>query len=405
MKKYKRMCSGLPKGYTYKIIPQGVSFTMDRWRYSYSIRKDTVAKPKRHFVWGFKSKEEAAAALNKFVEDNQESILLTKNPKSTVGRALDDFLNYERNRFEITSYDIEYSTLHKYIYNDYYKMHIEKFFTPSTYMPLKKKIMESPLREGSKNKIFSYMRSWAKYCSLVNLIKGEVLNRFLLEYKSIKDPNKHSKKDTIFCELDLMNNWLNKIKDEGTWWYVFFRLQVEVGARISELRGLQVKHFDPVNQTLKIEQQAIKSASYGHTIIKKPKTLNSYRVIKISNDLTNILKEYLETYRISDPNKFLFFGKDKPIGENTIHRALKYYLEAYNMPKGITIHRMRSFAITYLLDREGLSPRSIASCARRFGNSESVAINSYLNVSGKEDNDMADFFDSHLKEKNNYGRH
>lgn len=384
-------------GFKNTVIAGGIYPDGNVWffRTNECVSANSKYEPQDHYG-NYRTWESAKKAQDIYVATHNKKIPIVENERKTVGRSVDNHLKQEKLRVEITTLGIEKYTYNKYLLLDYGDYQVSDFFKTNVYKKLKQRILNAKLTTGTKNKIFTYLRSWAKYCSLSNLIQINILNRFLLEFRSMKDRDKHTKKNRFFCEMYVIKEWLEKIKEIDPQMYVLLRFQIEIGGRISEVRGELRKHHDPINKTITIEQQAIKSSIDGKTIIKGTKSVNSDRVILISDELNNILIEYEKTYRINNPNAFLFFGQDHPIGESTINRALKYYLKKFNMPKEITFHTLRMLSISYLYDRVGLTPRSIGAMAKRYGQSEFVQISSYLNTSGKDGSDIADYFNNNL---------
>lgn len=120
------------------------------------------------------------------------------------------------------------------------------------------------------------------------------------------------------------------------------RLQLAVivlasaGLRISELLGLEIKHFDA--SCLRIEQTSCRG------LIQTPKTANGYRVVDLDQRVANLLRGYLGR-RTSG---FVFETRSgRPIGTRNLLRLLHVNLERLEIPKR-GFHALRRFRNSYL---------------------------------------------------------
>lgn len=121
------------------------------------------------------------------------------------------------------------------------------------------------------------------------------------------------------------------------------------GCRSSELNALQVKHIDFDAGTISIEQSACYPVNQAE--IKKPKTLNSKRVIPIFQTIHEPLYERVRTMKIND---FVFGGKT-PMSKTVLRKHWDKFMKECNL--NINMHQLRH---TYasMLYRSGTDPKT-----------------------------------------------
>lgn len=108
------------------------------------------------------------------------------------------------------------------------------------------------------------------------------------------------------------------------------------GVRISELLGLEIKHFD--GSCLRIEQTSCRG------LIQTPKTANGYRMVDLEQRVANLLRGYLGP-RTSG---FVFATRSgRPIGTRNFLRLLYVNLERLEFPRR-GFHAFRRFRNSYL---------------------------------------------------------
>lgn len=174
------------------------------------------------------------------------------------------------------------------------------------------------------------------------------------------------------------------------------------GMRRSEILGLEWKHVNFYENTLKIEQVMITKRNEEYSI-GTPKTKSSYRTIDIGTTLINELQKHKER---QVQNKF-FYG-DKYISTNFIctkesgalctPNVLKWETEKAQKDSGVnfTFHMFRPTHATLLLEA-GVSMKAIQ---ERLGHSRiSTTMDIYSHVTKKTNREAVDIFESAIKKK------
>lgn len=148
-----------------------------------------------------------------------------------------------------------------------------------------------------------------------------------------------------------------------------FNILFWCGIRIGELLALEIKDIDFEKNTLNIDKsyQRINKKD----VITPPKTPKSKRVIDITSQLSDILKEYLETIYNPTPNTRLF-----PHTKFFFEHNMKKYTKIAGLKK-IRIHDLRHSHASLLIHL-GINPLAIA---RRLGHEKvETTLNTYSHL-------------------------
>ena len=159
--------------------------------------------------------------------------------------------------------------------------------------------------------------------------------------------------------------------------YVLFRVFFELGCRIGELLGLQVQDYDRNSRKIAISRQRIHINGIGYTNTNKLKTSASYRLILISEDLSNLLNDYLDnTYKKGSDQLF-------PTHRNTLRRKLYAYEEKANIGHHIPHSIRHTTAVNYAKAITNFHELEIAS--KRLGHSPQIFMQTYANHINDQD--------------------
>ncbi|MCI7222952.1 site-specific integrase [Fusobacterium sp.] len=124
--------------------------------------------------------------------------------------------------------------------------------------------------------------------------------------------------------------------------YVGFHMLFHCGLRIGELLALTIKDIDFNQKTININKsyQRLK----GNDIITPPKTDKSNRIINLSDELTEMLKEYLNKIYEPTPNTRLF-----PTTAHSFQHDIKRYSKKIGLDP-IRIHDLRHSHASFLIN-------------------------------------------------------
>ena len=124
---------------------------------------------------------------------------------------------------------------------------------------------------------------------------------------------------------------------------------LDTGARISEVVGLQLKHFDPNKGTIRIDQRHCRGD------VDEPKTESSKRTLALGT-LTTRFESWIRTKNIKRPDDWIFFqdhDRTKPMWDSGVRKALKTAAAEVGCDfEGFGLHSFRRANIT-LRQEEG----------------------------------------------------
>ena len=159
----------------------------------------------------------------------------------------------------------------------------------------------------------------------------------------------------------------------------FFILMFFTGTRPGEAMALKFsdlyKYYIDINKTID---------EHGTREIGTPKSINSYRQIKIDKklykDLIKLKKYYMQKYNMENYDYFLFGGL-KPLAPTTINRYKEKACKKANLRK-IKLHEFRHSHATLLLNKKII----INEISKRLGHSDvSITLNTYTHTSEEQE--------------------
>lgn len=203
-------------------------------------------------------------------------------------------------------------------------------------------------------------------------LRDDILNKDIMV--GIEKPKK-SKKETYIYSEEEVGMLIKTLKKNGSK-ELNLRVQLilKLGLRNSEVLGLCWDAIDFKKQLIHIHRitTIIKEKNQFDKLVNKvvledrAKTKTSDRVLRLSNQLTEELKEY-KKYQLANniyDNQLLFCKNDKPISEDVFSREFKKYLKDNNLPE-TTLHGLRHFYGSLLIKNH----RPITEVAKNMGHS------------------------------------
>ena len=155
--------------------------------------------------------------------------------------------------------------------------------------------------------------------------------------------------------------------------HAYFSLLYWSGLRLGEALALKIKDVDLIAGTIKVN----KTYSRQSKKLTTPKTLNSYRTVKLTEsilyELGEIIISYRDLYGFSD-NVYVF-GYDTPLHPTTLRRRFYDYI-ALAKVKRIRIHDLRHSHVS-LLRHLGFDRYEVA---KRLGNTPQMIDSTYTLV-------------------------
>ncbi len=157
------------------------------------------------------------------------------------------------------------------------------------------------------------------------------------------------------------------------------------GLRVGELLGLQRRHVDLAEATVRVEQQAIELFD-GTRIITGPKTDAGRRTVAVPEFVSIALGEQLERFTAAEPDAWVFVGqRGEPSRRITLQRSWTAAREATGTTH-ITLHDLRHAGAT-LAAWTGASTKELMA---RLGHSTPRAALRYQHAAQHRDREIAD---------------
>lgn len=247
--------------------------------YQYRISYKEGEKRKYIEKGGFKLKKDCEVAMNKAIEEINDTGVYIKIKKIILNDLFNEFIQYEAPLSKKETTILKYQAVYKSI--------VEETFGDKYVHSIK----ASDIQKLYLDKLESFSLSYVKSAhSLINMlydyalrmeyIKDNTMDKVSQPYKSIKGKSNI----TIFTDEQL--TWLSN-RLINTDLRMPFMLGIHLGARTGEVYGLRWSDIDFENDTVNINKQlqCIKGIWYLDVL----KTNNSYRTIKFGK----VLKDYL----------------------------------------------------------------------------------------------------------------
>ena len=169
-------------------------------------------------------------------------------------------------------------------------------------------------------------------------------------YGNTKKIGKKNGAEKTIWTLDEYNRFIKTLEYDPVYYYAF-QVLFWCGLRRGELLALTPSDIDFENKTITINKTytRLKQADY----ITTPKTVNSNRVLTITDALAKNLKEYIEAIPNLEPTDRIF----ETINTHSLRRALDYTANAVGL-KRIRVHDLRHSCCS-LLFHLGCTPLEV----------------------------------------------
>lgn len=361
----------------------------DRWYYSFEL-PSIDGKRKRIERCGGNTKKEALESLNEAMYKYANGFVEPK--KLTYDAYVTDWLeDYIKENKKINTYE-----RYKSLYNNNIKPHIGQYLLKDLKPILIEKLLNSEKKKGLSNTtlegIYGVINS-----SLNRAVRLQLINDNMCKFIEKPKRNKYVSNTLTVEEFTLLLSHLDS-NDYGN--YVFklcLIVTLELGLRRGEVAGLEWSNIDFENKKIKIDNNLI----YTNTSVAvgTPKTIESERSIRISDDLLELFKlhkkkqnlnklEYGENYIKNKFNNreydFIFtWESGKYIHPNYYTLKFSRLVKSSGINKKIRFHDLRHSNATLLL-QEGVDFKVIQ---ERLGHSDiNTTLNIYSHVTDKMQN-------------------
>ena len=283
------------------------------------------------------------------------------------------FINYSK---EVIDYKSKIKNISEKTYNSYLTAlnHLINFFGDIKVSDMKTRMINDYIATKSSEISTSTLDQHLTVLGIIikSALRDDILNKDIM--MGIEKPKKKKKEAYIYSEEEV--GMLVKTARENASKELNLKIQLilKLGLRNSEVLGLCWDAIDFKNQLIHIHKitTRIKEKNEFDKVVSKvvledrTKTKTSNRVLRLSNQLTEELKEY-KKYQLANnicDNQLLFHKNSKPISEETFSNDFKKFLKKYNLPE-TTVHGLRHFYGSLLIK----NGRPITEVSKNMGHS------------------------------------
>lgn len=314
-------------------------------------------------IRGYSSKKEAEIdyeyAIQKWLIEH--NYLLIDNTTSFL-QVANDYIEYTRNGKASRTADRERTQI-----NTYWGKIFEHDTIKSIYDFIRLKALYNNIKDDEKmnvrkkhDVVYTFL-AFTNYCYIQKLINKEAFEETNVVFQPIKYSKVVINERRIIpkCEIKA---FLDAIPNKSKHKALFITL-INCGVRISELLGMCLDCVDLTNKKITIKRQLLVNG----TLSTKLKTRQSYRTIPMSNELYEILSNYISKYKIKER---LF-----EYSHTNAKRILKMYEDKANIPNYV----FHEFRHTFCYEKAKLCENisNVVYVAKISGHSTSIFLDTY----------------------------
>lgn len=273
-----------------------------------------------------------------------------------------------------------YSNCDESIYNVYFlpyfsgkllKDCINKTFINNWYHSL----VDTPkYSNNKKSKVITRMKDLLKFSYMHKYIDADTYQDCDVCLYQVKYSKTPMNERVIWSENEEKAFWDTVKVNERD--YLMFRVFFSCSPRIGEFLGLQPNCFDYAKRKIIIKQQVQNIVGEGIVLTDKLKSHESYRSILLTQEMADMLQDYITTLGIKS-NEYIFFGDTKslPMARTTFRRKLYMYCSNAGVRK-INPHATRHLQAVKLC-RVAKNGEEIEAAAHRLGHTPEMFMNTY----------------------------
>lgn len=324
---------------------------------------------------GYKTEREALEALDVMKDELLKNYESQERYVDWKEGCLDYWAHYST-RVKQTTGSNAFQIFNRHIIAPFEGRSIEYVVRSTTLQNFKKRLLDLNVTSAYVNRLLRFMRWTIEYQYQRGNVTVDEFKISNIELENVSTKNDIKKERPIWSQ-DEFRRFIDTFDDNDKY-KVLFEVFGHLGCRVSELRGLQRKHFDENRKEIFIQQQVVSKLHNGSFAIVPPKTTKSVRRISLSDRINKLLLDYVNDMRYQ-PDDFLFFGK-QPVGDSTIRRVLDQHSKI-GLLQTIPIHSLRHSNTTWLLSNKDLSLAEIGKISERLGHqSKKVTLDIYYHL-------------------------
>lgn len=319
------------------------------------------------------------------------------NNNMNISTLCDEYLKYKKDKVSIKTYDR---------YECVCRIYIKECIGHIKLRNLSVKLLEDFYQDLKENTTLS-SASLKKIYQIVNnmLICARKWGYITINANENIDAPKTKKREMEYYTPEEVQALLKALEFEPIKYQALLYLALDSGARRGELTGLTWEDIDFENSTIDINK--ITQYTKGHGIYEKePKSLSSYRKIKISQTTLKILKAYEKNQLLMRMRLGSKWGNSKRVfttdygydmHPDTPSSIFDKVIEKHNL-KSINFHGLRHTSISLLINK-GIPIQLIS---KRAGHSNTgITYNTYSHFFDDSFDAVADTMDEYLKDNVN----
>lgn len=296
-----------------------------------------------------------------------------KQLRQSIDELITNYLEWKSHKVKPTTLNNVKIMIRSHLSKLYRGQPLSTVYTAYSLEKFRHHVISAKCRQDWKNKILRLFLDISTYAYDRRIIDGEMYRLAKLNSESIHGQYDPPTEYHIWTK-DQYRTFIDTFDDNDKY-KPLFQWMFFSGARIGETCALQWKDYDSEKMRIWITKTASNRLSVGKAVITGTKTKAGTRYVYLSHDMN---KRFLELRNVfgKDPEKFLFFGYDNPIGYNTILQKFKRHTIKAKLPK-IKIHEIRHSNNTWLLN-DNQSREDVDIITRRLGRSSlKVTLDTY----------------------------
>lgn len=359
-------------------------FKMPNGKWEIDTNFSYQGKTKRVHVRGFKTEREAYAEkirLHTLFKNGDLVDAETAPLAELVERYLEDYSS----RVKASTAHNRRLRFNKYFIKAYPDYTVKTFIKVSNLRTFKKDLIATGIKAETVNRVLLWSNELIDFALDHNYITPEERRIAKLELRPVYEDKSVVYEPPSWSKSEF-KAFLDTF-DRYDPYNVLFNFLGHTGLRVGELRGLQVKHFNREDKTIKIEQQVTSKLGNNTWTITSVKSASSNRSIDLSPEIADMLVHYIDELELEE-NNFLFYHvdqdtRDAPLGEETLRRVLREHIKRAGV-KSMSLHGFRHSNTTWMLSGE-LSPQEILLVSQRLGHKDkNITFNVYFHLHQKD---------------------
>ena len=341
---------------------------------------ETVKKRLR----GYKTKKEAENAYLKYKAELEEEKNLKISKQGTrliFSDLFEEYCEFHKQRIKSSSF---------YDFDSKSRIHILPFFENYIVSEISPRLLlkwQNSIDHYSfkyKTNIRGYLSGILKYAQRYYNIPNQLQN-----VDNFKNKQETIKEMQVWSE-DEFKTFISKA--DKLEFKAFFSALYLTGCRKGELLATNWNDWDLTNNTLNINKTITRKVHGRSWTITPPKNIYSVRKISITQQLSDLMKEYKDYQQQKYDEINFVFGSKSPFADTNIIRYLTEVCSETGL-KRIRIHDFRHSHASFLISK-GLS---IVAVAKRLGHKDiEQTLNTYAHLLKSDESKIIDKLDSIL---------